>query len=96
MVVPDDETAIAAAIATLADAGHRLILTTGGTGLTPTDVTPAATLRVADREVPGIAEMMRPPAWPPPHGLAVRGVVAARRAALIVNLPGSRRAPSSR
>ena len=59
VVVPDDETAIAAAIATLADAGHRLILTTGGTGLTPTDVPPAATLRVADREVPGIAEMMR-------------------------------------
>ena len=43
----------------LADAGHRLILTTGGTGLTPTDVTPAATRRVIDREAPGLAELMR-------------------------------------
>ncbi len=90
VVVPDDETAIAAAIATLADAGHRLILTTGGTGLTPTDVTPAATLRVADREVPGIAEMMRAAGLAStPMASLSRGVVAARGTTLIVNLPGS-------
>ena len=90
LVVPDDETAIAEAIATLADAGHRLILTTGGTGLSPTDVTPAATLRVADRQVPGIAEMMRAAGLAStPMASLSRGVVAARGNTLIVNLPGS-------
>ena len=59
IVVRDDEAEIAALLARLADAGHRLILTTGGTGLTPTDVTPAATRRVIDREAPGLAELMR-------------------------------------
>ena len=90
VVVPDDEAAISAAIARLADAGHRLILTTGGTGLTPTDVTPAATLRVADRQVPGIAEMMRAAGLAStPMASLSRGVVAARGTTLIVNLPGS-------
>ncbi|HEY8171263.1 MAG TPA: cyclic pyranopterin monophosphate synthase MoaC, partial [Candidatus Limnocylindria bacterium] len=59
IVVADDEAQIAALLARLADAGHRLVLTTGGTGLTPTDVTPAATRRVIDREAPGLAELMR-------------------------------------
>jgi cyclic pyranopterin monophosphate synthase len=90
VVVPDDESAIAAVLTSLADGGHRLILTTGGTGLSPTDVTPAATLRVADRLVPGIAEMMRSAgiASTPMASLS-RGVVAARGMTLIVNLPGS-------
>ena len=79
VVVADDESAIAAALAELADAGHRLILTTGGTGLTPGDVTPAATLRVADRQVPGIAEMMRAAGLAStPMASLSRGVVAAR------------------
>ena len=92
VVVPDDESAIAAALARLADAGHRLILTTGGTGLTPNDVTPAATLRVADRQVPGIAEMMRAAGLAStPMASLSRGVVATRGATLIVNLPGSPR-----
>jgi molybdenum cofactor synthesis domain-containing protein len=92
VVVPDDEERIAATLASLADAGHRLILTTGGTGLTPGDVTPAATRRVIDRDVPGLAELMRS------RGLATtpmaalsRGVVGARGLTLIANLPGSPR-----
>ncbi|HEY8179985.1 MAG TPA: bifunctional molybdenum cofactor biosynthesis protein MoaC/MoaB [Candidatus Limnocylindria bacterium] len=90
VIVPDDESAIAEALTRLADAGHRLILTTGGTGLTPTDVTPAATLRVADRQVPGIAEMMRAAGLlSTPMASLSRGLVAARGATLIVNLPGS-------
>ncbi|HEX6475212.1 MAG TPA: bifunctional molybdenum cofactor biosynthesis protein MoaC/MoaB [Candidatus Limnocylindria bacterium] len=90
VLVPDDEAAIAAALTTLADAGHRLILTTGGTGLTPNDVTPAATLRVADRQVPGIAELMRAAGLAStPMASLSRGVVASRGATLIVNLPGS-------
>lgn len=90
VIVPDDEAAIVEALSRLADAGHRLIVTTGGTGLSPTDVTPAATLRVADRLVPGIAEMMRAAGLAStPMASLSRGVVAARGASLIVNLPGS-------
>jgi cyclic pyranopterin phosphate synthase len=89
-VVPDDEAAIAATLQALADGGHRLILTTGGTGLTPGDVTPSATLRVSDRQVPGIAEMMRAAGLAStPMAALSRGVVAARGSTLIVNLPGS-------
>jgi cyclic pyranopterin monophosphate synthase len=89
-VVADDEVAIAALLAQLADAGHRLILTTGGTGLTPTDVTPSATRRVIDREVPGLAELMRSAGLAStPMAALSRGVVGARRATLIANLPGS-------
>jgi cyclic pyranopterin phosphate synthase len=92
LVVPDDERAIAALLARLADAGHRLVLTTGGTGLTPTDVTPAATRRVIDREAPGLAELMRSVgiAHTPMAALS-RAVVGTRGATLIANLPGSPR-----
>ena len=90
VVVADDEAAISEALTRLADAGHRLILTTGGTGLTPSDVTPAATLRVADRQVPGLAEMMRAAGLAStPMASLSRGVVVARGSSLIVNLPGS-------
>ncbi len=90
LVVRDDEGEIAALLARLADAGHRLVLTSGGTGLAPTDVTPAATRRVIDREAPGLAELMRAAgmAHTPMAGLS-RGVVGTRGAALIANLPGS-------
>ncbi len=92
LLVPDDEEAIAAALLRLADAGHALVVTTGGTGLTPTDVTPAATGRVADRLVPGMAELMRSVgAASTPMASLSRGVVAARGRTLIVNLPGSPR-----
>jgi molybdenum cofactor synthesis domain-containing protein len=90
LVVPDDEHEIAAQLARLADGGHRLILTTGGTGLTPSDVTPAATRRMIDREAPGLAELM----WAAgiahtPMAALSRGVVGTRGSTLIANLPGS-------
>jgi cyclic pyranopterin phosphate synthase len=90
LVVADDEAAIAALLAELADAGHRLILTTGGTGLTPTDVTPAATRRVIEREVPGLAELMRSAGLAStPMAALSRAVAGTRGSTLIVNLPGS-------
>jgi cyclic pyranopterin phosphate synthase len=90
LVVPDDEDAIAALLAGLADAGHRLVLTTGGTGLTPTDVTPAATRRVIDREAPGLAELVRSVGVAStPMAALSRAVAGSRGSTLIVNLPGS-------
>lgn len=90
IVTPDDEDAIAALLASLADAGHRLILTTGGTGLTPTDVTPAATRRVIERDAPGLAELMRAAGLSStPMAALSRGVVGTRGRTLIANLPGS-------
>ena len=90
IVVADDEEAIAALLARLADAGHRLIVTTGGTGLTPTDVTPAATRRVLEREAPGLAELMRATGLAStPMAALSRGVVGTRGRTLIANLPGS-------
>jgi cyclic pyranopterin phosphate synthase len=92
IVVPDEERVIADTIAQLADAGHRLILTTGGTGLTPSDVTPAATGRVIDREVPGLSELMRAAGLAStPLAALSRGVVGVRGTTLIANLPGSPR-----
>jgi cyclic pyranopterin phosphate synthase len=89
-VVPDDETEIATLLARLADDGCRLIVTTGGTGLTPTDVTPAATRRVIDRDVPGMAELMRGAGLAStPMSALSRGVVGSRGTTLIANLPGS-------
>ena len=90
IVVRDDEEEIARVLTGLADTGHRLILTSGGTGLTPTDVTPAATRRVIDREAPGMAELMRSAGMAStPMAALSRGVVGSRGATLIVNLPGS-------
>ena len=91
-VVPDDEDQIATALARAAEAGHRLVLTTGGTGLSPTDVTPAATRRVIEREVPGLAELMRASGQAStPMAALSRGVVGSRGGTLIANLPGSPR-----
>jgi cyclic pyranopterin phosphate synthase len=90
LVVADDETEIATLLARLADAGHRLILTTGGTGLTPSDVTPAATRRMIEREAPGLAELMRAAGMTStPMAALSRGVVGSRGRTLIANLPGS-------
>ena len=92
IVVADDEDAIAALLARLADEGHRLVLTTGGTGLTPTDVTPAATRRVIEREAPGLAELMRAAGMTStPMAALSRGIVGTRGSTLIANLPGSPR-----
>jgi molybdopterin adenylyltransferase len=87
--VPDDRDAIARAIEELA-ADARLVLTTGGTGVAPRDVTPEATLTVLDRNAPGIAEAIRADSIAKtPHGLLSRGVAGTRGDTLVVNLPGS-------
>ena len=88
-VVPDDREAIAEAIAELAERA-ALVLTTGGTGLGPRDVTPEATTEVLDRAAPGIAEALRADSIAKtPHGLLSRGVAGVRGTTLVVNLPGS-------
>jgi molybdenum cofactor synthesis domain-containing protein len=88
-VVPDGREEIRAAITELAD-NALLVLTTGGTGFAPRDVTPEATRAALDREAPGIAEAIRADALSrTPHALLSRGVAGLRGATLVVNLPGS-------
>jgi molybdenum cofactor synthesis domain-containing protein len=88
-VVPDEADQIAAAIEELA-AGADVVLTTGGTGLAPRDVTPEATRTVLQREAPGIAEALRADSIAKtPHGLLSRGVAGVVGRTLVVNLPGS-------
>jgi molybdopterin adenylyltransferase len=88
-IVPDHRDAIAEAIAELAE-DAVLVLTTGGTGLGPRDVTPEATDEVLERRAPGIAEAIRADAIAKtPHGLLSRGVAGIRDRTLVVNLPGS-------
>ena len=88
-VVPDEREEIAAALVSLAESS-RLVLTTGGTGVAPRDVTPEATAAVIEREAPGIAEAIRADSIAKtPHALLSRGIAGVRGVALIVNLPGS-------
>jgi molybdopterin adenylyltransferase len=88
-VVPDDREAIADAIVELAE-DAALVLTTGGTGLGPRDVTPEASAEVIDRPAPGIAEAIRADSIArTPHGLLSRGIAGVRDRTLVVNLPGS-------
>lgn len=88
-VVPDEADAIADALAELADTA-AVVLSTGGTGLGPRDVTPEATRTVLERDAPGIAEALRADSIArTPHGLLSRGVAGVRGRSLIVNLPGS-------
>ena len=89
-VVSDDSPLIAKAIVEFADAGALLVLTTGGTGFAPRDVTPEATRTVLEREAPGIAEAIRADALArTPHALLSRGTAGLRGITLVVNLPGS-------
>lgn len=89
-VVPDEADDISGAISELAEGGALLVLTTGGTGFSPRDVTPEATRAVVDREAPGIAEAIRSDArGRTPHALLSRGVAGLKGATLVVNLPGS-------
>ena len=88
-VVPDDAASIAASIRELA-AEAAVVLTTGGTGLAPRDVTPEATKSVLDREAPGIPEALRRDSLErTPHGLLSRGLAGVVGKTLVVNLPGS-------
>lgn len=91
VVVPDGEP-VGAAIAAAAAAGARVVLTTGGTGLTPTDLTPEATGALLDREIPGIAEAIRAAgvAAGVPTAALSRGLAGVVGTCLVVNLPGSR------
>lgn len=89
-IVPDDVERIAAKLREMADMGVEVILTTGGTGIAATDVTPEATRQVLEREVPGIAEAMRAASLAStPHAMLSRAVAGVRGRTLIVNLPGS-------
>ncbi len=89
LLVPDDRERIASAL-TEGAARHQLIVSTGGTGLTPRDVTPQATRSVIDYEVPGLAEAMRAAGRSnTPFADLSRGIVGVRGRSLIVNLPGS-------
>ena len=88
-VVPDERPRIAAVLRELSQSA-RLVLTTGGTGVSPRDFTPEATESVLDRAVPGIPEALRADAIrQTPHGLLGRGLAGLRGQTLIVNLPGS-------
>ena len=93
-VVPDDRERIAAALRRLADKDDvRFVFTTGGTGLTPDDVTPEATLDVVDRLAPGYAEAIRVESRQhTPLGILTRGVSGVRGRSLIVNFPGNPKA----
>jgi molybdenum cofactor synthesis domain-containing protein len=92
-VIPDEAAQISARLATLADGGQvSAIFTTGGTGVTPRDVTPEATRAVLEREIPGLAELMRARGCEStPLAALSRAVAGARGRVLIVNLPGSPR-----
>ena len=95
-IIPDDVATIEQTLCVWADNDHlHLLLTTGGTGLSPRDVTPEATLRVVDRLVPGMAEAMRAASLAKtPHAMLSRAVVGIRGSTLIINLPGSPRGAS--
>ncbi|MBW1645575.1 MAG: MogA/MoaB family molybdenum cofactor biosynthesis protein [Deltaproteobacteria bacterium] len=89
-VVPDERERIAAALTAWADEGISLILTTGGTGFSPRDVTPEATTAVIERPAPGFTEAMRQESRKiTPHAMISRAVAGIRRGSLIINLPGS-------
>ena len=90
-IIPDEKKKIVDALKKCADQLKAdLILTTGGTGLSPRDVTPDATLEVIDKQVPGFAEAMRAESLKKtPHAMISRAIVGVRGSCLIVNLPGS-------
>lgn len=93
-ILPDDVKSIVDILTAWSDQERlSLIVTTGGTGLTPRDVTPQATLQVLDYEIPGMAEVMRMQSLSKtPHAMLSRAVVGVRRQTMIVNLPGSPKA----
>jgi molybdenum cofactor synthesis domain-containing protein len=91
LILPDDESLIRETLASWADSGDfDIILTTGGSGFAPRDVTPEATRAVIEREAPGLAEAMRAASLKvTPHAMLSRSVAGIRKKTLIVNLPGS-------
>jgi len=93
-VIPDEVKTISSKLAEWADGGSMdVILTTGGTGLAPRDVTPEATLSIVDKVVPGLVEMMRVQTFSKtPLSMLSRAVAGVRKRCLIINLPGSPKA----
>ena len=92
-VVPDDLQMIADTLTAWSDQGLSLILTSGGTGFAPRDITPEATLQVIDRQAPGIAEALRAESLKiTRHAMLSRAVAGMRGRTLIINLPGSPKA----
>lgn len=90
LVVADDRDAVAAALRTTVAQGHDLVVTTGGTGLAPRDVTPEATLDVVERLAPGLGDLVRGAgADRVPTAVLSRGVAGVVGRTLLVNLPGS-------
>lgn len=91
VIIPDDRGQIMTQLKKMVDTIKAdLVLTTGGTGLSPTDVTPEATLQVIDRRVPGLEEAMRMAGFKKtPHALLSRAVAGIRKNTLIINFPGS-------
>ncbi|MCX6008260.1 MAG: MogA/MoaB family molybdenum cofactor biosynthesis protein [Chloroflexi bacterium] len=94
LIVPDEARAIAMTLSTWADSGEMdFIITTGGTGISPRDVTPEATKSVIEKEVPGIVEAMRSDGYTKtPTAILSRAVAGIRGKCLIVNLPGNPKA----
>ncbi|MBP7451610.1 MAG: molybdopterin adenylyltransferase [Ottowia sp.] len=92
-LIPDEQATISQTLIDLVDAGCALVLTTGGTGPAPRDVTPEATLAVADKEMPGFGEQMRQISLAfVPTAILSRQVAVVRGRALIINLPGQPKA----
>jgi molybdopterin adenylyltransferase len=94
VIVPDEEEIIAGTIVNEIDCqGVDLVITTGGTGLTKRDVTPEATRKVIDRDLPGFAEIMRVESYKiTPTGIISRGICGIRRESIVINVPGSPKA----
>lgn len=89
-IIPDEKERIIKALHNEVDRGINLIITTGGTGFSPRDITPEATLSVIEKETPGIAEYMRMKSMEiTPRGMLSRGIAGICRSSLIINLPGS-------
>jgi molybdenum cofactor synthesis domain-containing protein len=89
-VLPDERAQIEARLRKASDEDFRLVVTSGGTGLSPRDVTPEATLAVIDRQVPGISELMRLESLKiTPRAALSRAAAGIRQSTLIINLPGS-------
>jgi molybdenum cofactor synthesis domain-containing protein len=93
-VVPDEITIIQETLRAWADVDEiDLILSTGGTGVSPSDLTPEATKAILDREIPGIGEAMRQASLQKtPNAILSRGIAGIRKQSLIINLPGSKKA----
>jgi molybdopterin adenylyltransferase len=94
LLIPDERDQLEAALRALVDEEHcPLVLTTGGTGPSPRDITPEATRAVLDRELPGFGEIMRVQSFPKvPTAILSRAVAGIRGGSLILNLPGNPRA----